>query len=286
MLIGFVGDVHGRVFHMVVALVMWQRMYGRRFDLIVQVGDMGAYPSAERMDSATRSYLELDPAEGDFARLLAAEGPMADRLLAMRDELAGPTHFIHGNHDDIPWLEGLLGDSGAAVNVDPFDLLRYVRDGTVLDIGDQRLAFLGGEDRPGRAGNISEVAYARLMELEPGGSQVLVTHDAPFGLATGRDGQPQGSRRISTLIERLQPRFHVAGHYHHLNGPRREGKTTSLALSSLVASRRWKPDSAGLQPGCIAVLDVEAGTLTPVTDPWLTAFPTPFDFGAWLTEKR
>lgn len=44
MLIGFVGDVHGRVFHAIAALATWQVRTGKRFDLLIQVGDLGAYP--------------------------------------------------------------------------------------------------------------------------------------------------------------------------------------------------------------------------------------------------
>ncbi len=110
---------------------------------------------------------------------------------------------------------------------------------------------------------------------------VLVTHDAPYGISTGFRGQLQGSRLISTLIARTQPKFHVTGHYHHLNGPRREGKTLSLSLGSLVASSRWKPEARGLQAGCLAILDTDAGTVSAVTGAWLSTFPTPFDFDAW-----
>ena len=37
---GFVGDVHVLVLHTIAALATWQAVTGRRFDLVVQVGDM------------------------------------------------------------------------------------------------------------------------------------------------------------------------------------------------------------------------------------------------------
>jgi Icc-related predicted phosphoesterase len=277
MLIGFVGDVHGRVFHMLAALATWQRQTGRRFDLIVQVGDMGAYPNPEQTDAATRSYMALDQTEGDFARLLWPDDVTARHLTLLQREIPSPVHFIHGNHDDVGWLRSLPPESRA----DPFGFLRYVPDGRVLEFSGTRVGFLGGEDRPGAAADIDDHALDELAGLGPGSIDILVTHEAPHGLAVGRDGRLQGSRRISDLLIRLQPRFHVAGHYHHLNGPRREAATTSLALSSLAASARWKPNAVGLQPGCLAALDMEARQLTPVVDPWLSTFPTPFDFGLW-----
>lgn len=274
MLIGFVGDVHGRVFHMLAALATWQRRSGKQLDLIVQVGDMGAFPTSDRMDSATRSYMSLDPSEGDFARLLSPDVTTATQLTALRKEFLSPVHFIHGNHDDVAWLKSIpSGD-----HIDASGFLRYVPDGTFLDVSGVRVGFLGGEDSPGTDGDIAREPFQRLVDLGPNRVDVLVTHDAPYGLAVGRDGRLQGSKRISMLLARLQPRFHVAGHYHHLNGPRQEGVSTTVALSSLVASARWKPGAVGLQPGCLAVLDTEAGQLTPIMDPWLSTFPTPFDF--------
>jgi hypothetical protein len=122
------------------------------------------------------------------------------------------------------------------------------------------------------------------MDRPPRTCDVLVTHDAPYGLATGRNGQVQGSQRIRELIEHLQPTYHLSGHYHHLNGPRQYGRTESLSLASLVASARWKPEETGLQLGCMATLDTEFGELTPITGKWMHAFPTPFDFSAWFDE--
>lgn len=161
MLIGFVGDVHGRVFHMLAALATWQRQIGRQFDLIIQVGDMGVYPDTERMDGVTRSYMSLDPSEGDFARLLRPDSATAAHLAALRQEFISPVHFVHGNHDDVAWLRSLPRGS----DVDPLGFLRYDPDGTVLSISGLRIAFLGGEDRPG---NRRPCAHALLRQLIAG----------------------------------------------------------------------------------------------------------------------
>ena len=50
MLIGFVGDLHGRVLHAFALIVTWQKRNGRRFDLLVQVGDMGAFPDMSSLE--------------------------------------------------------------------------------------------------------------------------------------------------------------------------------------------------------------------------------------------
>ena len=100
MLIGFVGDVHGLVYHAIALVTTWQRKSGKKLDFVVQVGDMGAYPELDRVDEAGRRHIALDPAQGDFSRLLQADGLRGERLRAVRDELAAPVHFLRGNHED------------------------------------------------------------------------------------------------------------------------------------------------------------------------------------------
>ena len=74
MLVGFVGDVHGLAYHVVALLSTWQRVTHKKLDIIVQVGDMGAYSVLDRMDESSRRQMELDPAQADFSRLLKADG--------------------------------------------------------------------------------------------------------------------------------------------------------------------------------------------------------------------
>ena len=81
MLIGFVGDVHGLVYHALALVTTWQRKTGRKLDLVVQVGDMGAYPSLDRMDEAGRRHIELDSAQADFSRLPQTDGTRAEHLM-------------------------------------------------------------------------------------------------------------------------------------------------------------------------------------------------------------
>jgi Calcineurin-like phosphoesterase len=136
MLIGFLGDVHGQVFHALAVVATWQAELGRRFDLVVQVGDLGAYPDPARMDEASRRYLAADPSQADFGRLLRATGRRSESLRRLRAGLAAPVHFLRGNHEDAGWLAGLPRDpTGGTARVDPFDLFRYVPDGVVLDQG-------------------------------------------------------------------------------------------------------------------------------------------------------
>jgi Icc-related predicted phosphoesterase len=281
MLIAFMGDVHGRIFHGVAALAALQARMGVKFDLLIQVGDLG-FPDPSRGDPATRRYLAVDPAEADLGRFLQPTASRAKALRHVRESFARPVYFVRGNHEDFEWLAGLPVDPTTnTAPADGLDLLHYVPDGTVLDTGGVRIAFLGGVEEQSGAAGINMAAYESLVSRGRRSVDVLVTHEGPYGSSTGHHGDTHGSKLMSELLDAIEPTYHVFGHAHVLTGPTRVGHTTYLGLDGLVASPLWHPEAVGLQPGCLAILDTATGELTPVVDSWLADFPTPFDFEAW-----
>lgn len=285
MLIAFIGDVHGCVFDALAAVLTLQRKQDRPFDLVVQVGDMGAYPEPERTDASTAAYIAIDHRQSDFARLLRADDSLAAALRRSRAELPGPIHFLRGNHEDFAYLSGLDVDPETrTASVDDHDVLRYVPDGHVMDLDGVRVGFLGGvEELTGPPGFDGE-RFDEFRSFAPGTIDILVTHEGPYGSSTGYRGDIHGSRMITELLESLRPPFLVAGHAHQLSGPAKYADTMYLGLDGLVPSRRWYPDARGLNSGCLGVLDTERGTLEPVADDWLSEFETPFDLRDWADE--
>ncbi|MBI2856506.1 MAG: metallophosphoesterase [Chloroflexi bacterium] len=283
MLIGFIGDVHGQVFHAIALAVSWQVVTGKQLDLLIQVGDMGAFPDISRVDAATERYMALDPSQMDFMRLLGSVDSLAESLRQVRQQLASPIYFVRGNHEDFEYLGQLHVDETLTAPVDTFDLLRYVPDGTVLQFDGVRVAFLGGVEEHSDTRAIDKEAYKRLMSLGPGEIDVLVTHEGPYGTSIGYQGDIHGSKLMTGLIERSQPHFHIAGHAHQLSGPTTFGRTTYLGLDGLAHSARWYPEKNGFKEGCMGVLDTAIGSLQPVTDLWLSSFNTKsFDFDSWF----
>ncbi len=276
MKIGFIGDIHGRVFHVLGAALAWQQALGVRLDLIVQVGDFGAFPNPSNFDAPTARYVREDPSEQDFSRLLLASGDLSERLKAVKRQLLRPIHFIRGDHEDFAWLDERLAGSEAA-DVDPFGLFRHVADGAVLNLDGTRLAFLGGSDTDKVGPAIDNETYETLLHLEPRSVDVLVTHDAPWAVSTGYQGQIQGSRRISALVEALEPRHHIAGHYHHLIGPKKFGRTTYLGLACLLHPPSRDP-SRQVPPGAFVLLDTEEARARFVADRWVDRISENFDF--------
>jgi len=220
MRIAFLGDVHGCVHHAATAVRALD------VDLAIQIGDLGAYPSYADLPAEDREFVDTNPAQGDIFRLL-------DGSLTLDVEV--PILFITGNHDNAEWLKSLHGGQ-SVVPIDPLGIFAHVDCGTVLDVADLSFGFLGGIEAPEWGLDIDLAAAASLA-----GVDVLVTHDGPYGLATW-EGRTQGSVKLARLIHEIQPRLHVHGHYHHVNGPRTYGQTRSYGLAQLVPPLDRNPD--------------------------------------------
>ncbi len=277
MKICLVGDAHGRVYHMLAAVLELQERLGEPLNLVIQVGDLGAFPDPELLDDATKRWAEKDPSELHFSHLLNADGSRAAHLIAARKQLSRPIQFIRGNHEDQDWLASLQprrGDVSAAV--DPFDLVHHVPDGTVLDFDGFRIGYLGGVEYGAEPHTKIEPDAVDLIE-EAGSLDLLVTHDAPYGIGEGYYGHTQGSKVLTELLERTQPRHLVGGHYHRMNGPHRYDDTVYHCVAALFPGRQQVPP---LLDGCLAVLDTEADSFEFVTDGWLRNFGKDFDFTA------
>lgn len=275
MKIGFFGDTHGCVRHALGAAVLLARHRGP-LDALIQVGDLGAYPSADRWDGASRRHGADAPAQHDFFALLDPSPPLAAGVRRALAEIP-PFTFVSGNHEDHDWLAGLhaAAPSDPLVAVDPLGAFRHVPDGEIVDVAGLRTAFLGRIDAPGTDVDYDHDAYRRLLDAEPGSVDLLVTHDGPHGMSADFHGTVQGSALLTTLIEHLQPARHLSGHYHHENGPRHYGRTVSYAVGQLVPPHTNRRDPGAANPrqqvaaGSIALLDTADLSVEYVHDPWL-----------------
>lgn len=259
--IAVVGDVHGHLALMYGILGDWQYESGQRIDLIVQLGDLGAFTSASKLDQATKRYAERDPEELGFAEYAGPSPPST--LLDPRPPLV----FIPGNHEDF----GLIENAGKSVDAGlaTFPLtqdgaIRVLRSGMVYDHnaddGSVRIAGISGVGTKDnkksihRMAHLDEASAIELAELGPRAFDILISHDAPSGLTEG----PPGSEALRLVIEEVQPALAFFAHYDWI-GEDQIGTTIVTGLGCCSYDVKKPVDDWPVQQGGFAMLNGSGG---------------------------
>lgn len=220
MRIAIVGDVHGHLALLYAILGRWRREAGNAVDLILQVGDLGAFGAASPVDQATRRHAAIDPEELGFAEFEGANPPRT--LLDPRPPLV----FIPGNHEDFELL------ARCEIGVSWTDAVYPVtRDGTILALKSGRIWSFDHPDGALRLGGVSGVAgrparpgrhprmylddeeALHLGGFGPGAVDIVITHDRPASVRGGFRHDLGGSEALQLMLESLQPRIACFGHY-------------------------------------------------------------------------
>lgn len=237
MIIAVFGDVHGNLPGMYDLAQNWQRQQKQQIDLVLQTGDLGLWRSFDEMDRPTRKHLHNDTAELASAAYLSGDK-------------TAPIHtwFAHGNHDNFSLLADRVGRA-----VDPAGKITFLAPGSVRDFrkGSEILtvAALGGmEYRFGKYPIPSDERVQKYLHppslenlrKESPKADVLLLHDAPLNKGL-RNKFPTGSKRITDLIQAMQPRFAFYGHYDDPPDPFYIGSTlcagTNLARAKRIPNR-------------------------------------------------
>jgi len=203
------GDVHGNLAGMYELCKSWQQEKKERIDLVLQTGDIGLWSSFDQMDKATKKHYKKDESE------LAAEA-----YISGKQEAPIETWFCHGNHENFALLADKEGQA-----IDPAGRIIFLATGSVREFRkgkeNLRVAALGGmEYRFGKypiPSNERVQKYLHPPSLERLRKEhpqidVLLLHDAPLNKGL-RSKFPTGSKRLTELIEAMQPRFAFYGHY-------------------------------------------------------------------------
>ena len=259
MIVGCIGDVHGRACHALAVLAKWQTLRGRKFDLVVQVGDLGVLPDPATGERPYDRFSEWDIAVYDLYELVKATGEDAKLLGEFGQEIASPIHVVPGNHDAFAqFFETREANERCPVPIDPHGLFHCVPDGYTVRCDDAVVGFCAGGD-PQRLGQ----DYSGPLDL-------FVSHEGGFGEAAGED-LPEGPEPVIRYLKSNKPLFHVFGHFHHPAGPIKVHETRCVQLASVVSNPRH-PTLQVINEGCIGALDTETGDFEFVEGDWLGAY--------------
>lgn len=262
--IAIFADLHGRLLLAFKLCARWQQETGERIDLILQAGDLGAYPALNRLDRATRRYAERDPTELGFMEHFVRYDPNVATLLA---ETSCPLIFVRGNHEDHAWLdEQEQQHQGAIFPVDVYQRVYNLKTGipwnfqqhgeqiTVLGIG--RISPPEGEADLQQGKYIQPYESERVYRLENTTIDVLLSHHSRTDFVILDRGvkikASTGMAEIEHILDLYQPAYHFFGHYG--GPPQVRTDTNGVTCSVKLADLHWERGGSTLEAGSMGLL--------------------------------
>jgi hypothetical protein len=220
MRIAVVGDVHGHLSLLYAILGRWRRETGKAIDLILQVGDLGAFSAGAAIDAATRHHAKTDPEELGFAEFEGERPPAT--LLDPRPPLV----FIPGNHEDFELLERREAAVPAGQPVYPVSddaRIMALRSGRIwtFEHPGGALSVAGVSGVAGRAPkphyhrrlHLADEDALALAEAGTGSADIVISHERPASVRGGFRHDLGGSESLQLMLESIQPPLAFFGHY-------------------------------------------------------------------------
>jgi hypothetical protein len=278
-------DVHGRVLLAFKLCARWQQETGERIDLILQAGDLGAYPERSRLDRATIKYSERDPTELGFMEYFVKANPAVASVLA---ETSCPLVFVRGNHEDHSWLDELEQQhDGSIFPVDVYQRVYNLKTGlpwtfqahdeeiTVLGIG--RVSPPAEEEHSGQGKYIQPYESARVYQDRETACDVLLTHHSRTDFVLLERGvkikASTGMEEIEYVLDLEEPVYHFYGHYG--GPPQVRTDTNGVTRSVKLADLHWERGTSQLEAGSMGLLrwhNRQDHTFEVLDLPWLKEY--------------
>jgi len=257
--IAIFADLHGRLLLCFKLCARWQRETGQTIDLILQAGDLGAYPNLSRMDRATIKHMRKDPTELGFSNDFVNKRDDVAKILA---QTTCPMIFVRGNHEDHEWLDELEQQTDDAIfPVDVYQRVFCIKTGIPYSFikGDESITILG----IGRIGvlpgdpDVSKSKYIQPYELERIYNatidlhcDVLLTHDVALDFISPNYGMEE----IRLVLDSSPSVYHFHGHTEEPMMDRIDanGVTRTIKLADL----HWDKSSPqhALEQGAMGIL--------------------------------
>ncbi|MFB2589138.1 metallophosphoesterase [Acinetobacter sp. c1-l78] len=250
-------DIHGKFLLPFKLVEHYQNLYQEKIDLILQCGDMGAFPDKNKMDKATLRHALNDRDELGFSNdFVKSHAEIATYL----DKLNINMYCVRGNHEDHAFLDELeylakLHDH-PYFPIDIYQRIWVCRTGVpfILQNKNEQLSVVGigrigdkkGRHHPQFIQNAEREQLKKLGKKSPD-IDILITHDKASESKRG-----YGAFEIEDILDKIAFKYHFHGHtgedYHVYLAE--NGITHSVKIKELEFNREGK-----LEYGCMIILE-------------------------------
>ena len=279
-------DVHGRLLLAFKLCARWQHETGEQIDLILQAGDLGAYPEMGRLDRATRKYAQRDPTELGFMEHFVNVDANVASVLA---ETGCLMIFVRGNHEDHLWLDQLEQQNGASpiFPIDAYQRVYNLKTGMpwTFQRGNDQITILGigrvsppAEEIEREQGKyIQPYESTRVYQEHTPKADILLTHHSRTDFVMLERGvkikASTGMKEIEYILDMEQPAYHFYGHYG--GPPQVSTDTNGVTLSVKLADLHWERGGSTLEAGSMGLLrwhNRNEHTFEVLTSAWLKEY--------------
>lgn len=286
-------DIHGKFLLPFKLVDRYQQLTGNKIDLILQCGDMGAFPDKSRMDKATLRHAKSDRDELGFIDDFVTS---QSDVLAFLDKLDIDMLCVRGNHEDHEFLDELeqVAETSdkAAFSIDAYKRIWVCRSGvpivisknaniksvnnktltSALSIADIIARKAHGTKILNDAATLSIVGVGRIGDIK--GRQhppfiqdyerlmlrKLTKYNQSFDILISHDKASDsqrgyGSPDIKQLLDQVLFTYHFYGHTGeaYLQSVAENGMTNSVKVKELEFNGSGK-----LEKGCMIILEKSA----------------------------
>jgi predicted phosphodiesterase len=256
MKIALFADIHGKILLPFKLVDLYQKETGNKIDLILQCGDIGAFPSITNLDKATLRHALDDPDELGFMDDFVAKNPSIEKYL---NDLNLNMICVRGNHEDHLYLDEIERASGKQNPLFPIDIYRrvwvcksgmeqeFIKDDVILRfVGIGRIGDRKGRKSPEFIQDYERKVIQKLHHSKQT-FDILITHDKDDSSQRGY-GMPE----IQALLNNVLFHFHFYGHtgepfYQEIAV---NGITQAIKIKELEFNRNGM-----LSEGCMVILE-------------------------------
>lgn len=295
-------DIHGKFLLPFKLVDRYQQLTANKIDLILQCGDMGAFPNRSRMDKATLRHAKNDRDELGFIDDFVDNKVEIAKFL---DTLNIDMLCVRGNHEDHEFLDGLEqvaeANDKAAFSIDAYKRIWVCRSGvpivvskntsvensnsktlkselSITDIIAQKahntkiltdatnLSIVG----VGRIGDSKDRPHLQfIQDYERQVLKKLAKSRPNFDILISHDKSSDsqrgyGAQEIEQLLDQIPFTYHFYGH----TGEPYNQTTAENGITSSVKIKELEFNNSGqLEKGCMIILEKSASGISILSVP-------------------